>query len=101
MILLDPVPTLLLARGAPVVFCSPEETVEYPRVHGVQRWIVCGSEDGWWPIYTLAGPLRVPPPLSDESTSPCVVTSRASSISTRAHRRECFGRVRRGPSPGV
>jgi hypothetical protein len=63
MILLEPVPRLLRARGAPVVFGSPEETVEYARLHGVLRWMVCGREDGWWPIYTQAGPLHDPPPV--------------------------------------
>ncbi len=61
MILLDGPPTLLRARGAPVFFRSPDETIQYARLHGVQRWMVCGGEDGWWPIYTQAGPLHSPP----------------------------------------
>lgn len=61
MILLDGPPTLLRVRGAPVFFRSLAETIQYARLHEVQRWIVCGGEDGWWPIYTQAGPLHLPP----------------------------------------
>jgi len=37
MILLDGGPSILRARGEPIVFRSPEETVEYARLHGIQR----------------------------------------------------------------
>ena len=62
MILLDSAPTLLRVRGAPMVFQSAEETIQYARLHGVQCWMVCGGEDGWWPIFTQAGPVHTPPP---------------------------------------
>ena len=63
MILLDEEPPRVLeARGAPVVFRSHAETMEYAVLHGVERWMVYGDPDGWWPIYTQAGPER-PLPL--------------------------------------
>lgn len=62
MILLDGGPSILRARGEPIVFRSPEETVEYARLHGIQRWMVYGDREGWWPIYTQAGPVNPPPP---------------------------------------
>jgi len=45
-----------------IVFRSPEETLEYARIHGIQRWMVYGDREGWWPIYTQAGPVNPPPP---------------------------------------
>ena len=60
MILLDTEPTILRSRGEPIVFRSPEETLEYARIHGIQRWMVYGDREGWWPIYTQAGPVRAP-----------------------------------------
>jgi hypothetical protein len=65
MILLDAAPTILHARGHPVIFRSAEETVEYARRHNVQRWMVFGDLEGWWPIYTVAGPLNPPPPAKE------------------------------------
>jgi hypothetical protein len=62
MIVLDAEPTILRARGLPVVFRSMDETVEYAVLHGVQRWMVFGDPEGWWPIYTQAGPVNPPPP---------------------------------------
>jgi hypothetical protein len=62
MILLDGGPSILRSRGEPIVFRSPEETVEYARIHGIQRWMVYGDREGWWPIYTQAGPINPPPP---------------------------------------
>ena len=56
MILLDGGPSILRARGEPIVFRSPEETLEYARMHGIQRWMVYGDREGWWPIYTQDGP---------------------------------------------
>ena len=55
-------PELLRVRGAPMVFASLEETVAYAILHGIQRWMVTGDPDGWWPIYTQAGPEHPPPP---------------------------------------
>jgi hypothetical protein len=52
MIVLDAAPAILCARGTPVYFVSPEETIEYARLHDVVRWIVLGDPDGWWPLYT-------------------------------------------------
>src|SRR5262245_56819403 len=62
MILLDDGPTILRSRGEPIVFRSPEETVEYARIHGINRWMVYGDREGWWPIYTQDGPINPPPP---------------------------------------
>ena len=62
MIVLDAQPTILRARGQPVVFRTMDETIEYATLHGVQRWMVFGDPDGWWPIYTQAGPVNPPPP---------------------------------------
>jgi hypothetical protein len=38
IIVLDAPPTILRARGMPVYFASPEETIEYARLHDVMRW---------------------------------------------------------------
>src|SRR5436190_16648209 len=62
MILLDGGPSILRSRGEPIVFRSPEETVEYARIHDIKRWMVYGDREGWWPIYTQAGPVNPPPP---------------------------------------
>jgi hypothetical protein len=62
MILLDEGPSILRSRGEPIVFRSPEETLEYARLHGIQRWMVYGDREGWWPIYTPNGPVNPPPP---------------------------------------
>jgi hypothetical protein len=62
MILLDGEPTIVRVRGEPVVFRCPEETLEYARFHGIQRWMVYGDREGWWPIYTQDGPVSPPPP---------------------------------------
>ena len=56
MILIDGGPTILRSRGEPIVFRSPEETLEYARIHDIQRWMVYGDREGWWPIYTQRGP---------------------------------------------
>jgi len=61
MIVLDAAPAILRARGAPVYFVSPEETIEYARLHEILRWIVFGDPDGWWPLYTQAGPVNPAP----------------------------------------
>ncbi len=62
MILLDAEPTILRAKGEPVVFRSPEETLEFAQLHGITRWMVFGDRDGWWPLYTQDGPVSPPPP---------------------------------------
>jgi hypothetical protein len=63
MIVLDAEPAILRAGGAPVLFRSREETVAYARLHNVQRWMVFGDPEGWWPLYTQAGPVHpLPPP---------------------------------------
>ena len=61
MIVLDGPPTLLRALGTPVIFSSPDEVLEYARMHGIERWMVYGGPEGWWPIYTLDGPVRPMP----------------------------------------
>jgi hypothetical protein len=62
MILLDPEPTILRVRGEPVVFRSPEETLEFAALHDIHRWMVYGDREGWWPLYTPDGPVSPPPP---------------------------------------
>jgi hypothetical protein len=61
MIVLDAAPSIVRVRGAPIIFHSPDETVDYARLHNVQRWMVYGDPQGWWPIYTQAGPLNPSP----------------------------------------
>jgi len=61
MIVLDGAPTLLRVRGQPMVFGSADETLEYARLHGIGRWMVFGDPEGWWPLYTQAGPVSPPP----------------------------------------
>jgi hypothetical protein len=61
MIALDATPTIVRLRGAPIIFHSPEETVEYAQLHDVQRWMVYGDPEGWWPLYTQDGPVNPPP----------------------------------------
>lgn len=63
MILMDEdPPTILRVRGEPVIFRSTEETLEFAQLHGIQRWMIYGDRDGWWPIYTQDGPVSAPPP---------------------------------------
>jgi hypothetical protein len=50
MIALDAAPTIVRLRGAPSIFHSPEETIEYAQLHDVQRWMVDGDPEGWWPL---------------------------------------------------
>jgi hypothetical protein len=61
MIVLDAAPSLVRLRGAAIIFHSPEETVEYAQLHDVQRWMVYGDPEGWWPLYTQDGPVNPPP----------------------------------------
>ncbi len=61
MILLDAAPTILCVRGQPMIFRSADETLEYARLHDIQRWMVYGDPEGWWPLYTQAGPVNPPP----------------------------------------
>jgi hypothetical protein len=65
MILLEPEPTILRSHGRPVIFGSIDETIEYAALHDVQRWMVFGDPDGWWPLYTQAGPMHPPPPTRE------------------------------------
>ena len=58
MIVMDPAPTLLRVRGRPMFFRSADETLENAQPHGIMRWMVYGRADGWWPVYTLAGPVN-------------------------------------------
>ena len=44
-----------------MIFRSPEETVEYARLHAIGRWMVYGDADGWWPLYTQEGPVNPAP----------------------------------------
>lgn len=62
MILMDGAPCILRVRGEPVVFRSPEETVEYATLHGIQQWMVYGDREGWWPLYRQSGPVHAAPP---------------------------------------
>jgi hypothetical protein len=61
MIVLDAAPLMVRARGQPLIFRSAEETVEYARLHGIKRWMVFGDPEGWWPLYTQAGPINPAP----------------------------------------
>ena len=47
MIVLDAAPTIVRARGGPVFFSSPDESMEYARLHDIGRWMVSGDPDGW------------------------------------------------------
>jgi hypothetical protein len=47
MILLDADPIILRVRGQPIIFRSAQETLEYARLHDVQRWMVFGEPEGW------------------------------------------------------
>ena len=62
MIILDGESSILRARGEPIIFRSQEETMEYAKLHDIQRWMIYGDRDGWWPIYTQDGPISAPPP---------------------------------------
>ena len=44
-----------------MVFSSPDETLEYARLHAINRWMVFGDPEGWWPLYTQAGPVNPAP----------------------------------------
>ena len=61
MIVLDAAPAIVRARGWPVFFSSPDETLEYARLHDIRRWMVFGDPEGWWPLYTLAGAVNPAP----------------------------------------
>ena len=61
VIVLDHHPTILCAQGRPVYFASPDETIEYARMHDVFRWMIFGDPEGWWPLYTQAGRVNLPP----------------------------------------
>jgi len=58
MIALNAAPTIVRLRGAPIICHSPEETIEYAQLHDVQRWMVYGDPEGWWPLYTQNGPVN-------------------------------------------
>src|SRR5258708_26026996 len=62
MILLDTAPAILRVRGQPIIFKSPEETVDYARLHAVQRWLVFGDPDCSRPLSTQFVPVNPPPP---------------------------------------
>jgi len=61
MIVLDVAPTIERVRGQPMIFRSPEETVEYAKLHAIARWMVYGDAEGWWPLYTQEGPVNPAP----------------------------------------
>ena len=61
MIVLDTAPAIVRACGYPVVFQAPEETIEYAKLHAIERWMVFGDPEGWWPLYTQAGPVNPAP----------------------------------------
>jgi hypothetical protein len=76
MIVLDESPYVLRARGLPVVFMSPEETLEYARLHNIGHWLVFGDPDGLWPLFTRKV-LKVCGQRRSGATSPCVRTGLA------------------------
>jgi hypothetical protein len=55
MIALDPAPAIVRLGGAPIIFHSPVETIEYAQLHDVQPWMVYGDPDGWWPCIRRMG----------------------------------------------
>ena len=55
MIALDAAATIVRSGGAPIIFHSPEETIEYAQLHDVQRWMVYGDPDGWWRLIRRMG----------------------------------------------
>ena len=61
VVVLDATPYVLKARDGPLIFTSPEETVEYARLHGIEQWMVFGDPDGWWPVFTQQGAVHVRP----------------------------------------
>jgi hypothetical protein len=61
MIVLDAAPSIVRVRGSPLIFHSPDETIEYAQLHDVRRWMVYGDPEGWWPLYTQDGPVNPPP----------------------------------------
>ena len=61
MIVLDAAPVIVQARGRPVYFVSPQETIEYARLHDITRWMIFGDPEGWWPLYTQDGPVNPAP----------------------------------------
>jgi hypothetical protein len=61
VIVLDSAPVVLRARGLPVFFASPEDTIEYAQMHDITQWMVFGDPEGWWPLYTQAGPVNPAP----------------------------------------
>jgi hypothetical protein len=91
VIVLDATPVILRARGAPVYFVSPDETIEYARLHDIERWIVFGDPDGWWPLYTQAGPVNPAPEAKgrvDITLRPWLSFWRAGRIGSLAFRHE-------------
>lgn len=61
MIVLDAAPVIVQARGRPMYFVSPQETIEYARLHDITRWMIFGDPEGWWPLYTQDGPVNPAP----------------------------------------
>ena len=61
MIVLDGAPAIVRVRSGPVFFRSADETIEYARLHAIERWMVFGDPDGWWPLYTQAGAVNPAP----------------------------------------
>ena len=46
MIVLDAAPVIVQARGRPMYFVSPQETIEYARLHDITRWMIFGDPEG-------------------------------------------------------
>ena len=61
MIALDAAPTIVRLGEAPIIFHSPEETIEYAQRHDVQRRMVSGEPMGGGPLYTQDGPVNPTP----------------------------------------
>jgi hypothetical protein len=89
MIVLDAAPSIVRVRGAPIIFHSPDETVDYARLHNVQQWMVYGDPDGWWPIYTQDGPLN---PL--QSPKPASISACTANPHGTHRKRRTTGRLR-------
>jgi hypothetical protein len=72
MIVLDPAPAILRARGTPVYFVSQEETIEYARLHDIVRWIVLAIPAAGGRCTRRPDPSTRPRSPNPASTSPCV-----------------------------
>ena len=60
MIVLMPLRSSCL-RGTRCTSSHRKRLIEFARLHEITRWMVFGDPDGWWPLYTQAGPVNAAP----------------------------------------